>query len=249
MRYHVLLCAVFVMSCGSETQQSHVSSLLDGKTERMVEGQWWDGSAYKNEAKIKDTDLYQYYKVALKKKRPTRIFKEIFASGAAKKIKIKTKQSWNTFYYNPFTKKSTLRITGNLQTINWFGLYNELFHAWHRYVFTKSDLYKKDRAHLFSSVMLNRYKLVHRNKKLAQEEAMSENFAGLESYIRSFFVSSKNKYAYYNRSLLGYRVGFTVTSDSHHSDNPDFHKTLKPVYISRYAYKVIFKLMTGVNPL
>ena len=247
MRYYMLLCAVFMVSCGADDQESQVSTWSDSQS--LVVEQWWDGSAYANESSVRGTDLYTYYKLALKNNRPTRIFKELFRSGAAKKIKIKSNKSWNTFRHNRLTGRSTIEITGSLKYVNWFGFYNEVFHAWYQHVFKKSSEYKRERLNLFSSVSLDKFKQVHRKPKVAQEEAMSENFASLASYIKPFFVSVKKKKQYFNKELLGYQIGFTVIEDSHHENNTNFKKTAKPVYISRYAYKVIFKLMTGVDPV
>jgi len=234
MRFYMLLCALLMVSCGAEDQESQVSTW--GDSQRLVAEQWWDGSAYANESSVRSTDLYAYYKLALKNNRPTRIFKELFRSGTAKKIKIKSSKSWNTFKHN--------RLTGR-----WFGFYNEVFHAWYQHVFKKSSEYKRERLNLFSSVVLNKFKQIHRQPKVAQEEAMSENFASLASYIKPFFVSAKKKKHYFNKKLLGYQIGFTVIEDSHYENNADFKKPTKPVYISRYAYKIIFKLMTGVDPV
>ena len=83
---------------------------------------------------------------------------------------------------------------------------------------------------------------------------MSENFAGLSIYLKPFkFKDYENNgewiQKYYNRQLLGYRIGFTVTEDSHHENNSNFSATVKKIYISKYEYAFIFKLMTGVGPV
>ena len=48
MRYYMLLCAVFMVSCGADDQESQVSTWSD--SQRLVVEQWWDGSAYANES-------------------------------------------------------------------------------------------------------------------------------------------------------------------------------------------------------